>query len=140
MKLLTPGTGNQRANREKAIGYITENLVETESIDLKAGHITAKDGSTYHVSAYAETSAAFVSTPGLDKSQNSIYASGLLSLMYRQLKNDKRSFVYEVDPSRIKTRPSSSTAEWSDKELELEGEFQKYVNGGRWPEENARWR
>jgi hypothetical protein len=26
------------------------------------------------------------------------------------------------------------------KELELASEYQKYVNGGWWPEENVRWR
>ena len=114
MNLLKPGTGNQNANRKVAIQYITENLFDVESIDLRAGKITAVDGASWHVSAYAETSAAFVSTPGVDKSQYSIYASGLPALMFRQLKNEKRSFVYEVDPPTIPVKSNSSSAEWSD--------------------------
>ena len=112
MKLLNPGTGNQSVNRKIAVQYIADKIIDTETIDLKAGNITSKDGTTYHVSAYAESPAAFVSTPGVDKSQYSIYTSGLRTLMYRQLNGDKRSFIYEVDPSKIKTKPNSSSAEW----------------------------
>jgi hypothetical protein len=112
MNLLVPGNGNQSANRIKAIQYITENILDVDSTDLKSGNISTKDGISYHVSAYAETTAAFVSTPGVDKSQYSIYASGLLTLMFRQLKNDKRSFIYEVDPSKITVKANSSSAEW----------------------------
>jgi len=82
MNLLEPGTGNQISNRKKAIDYITNNIIEVKSIDLKEGNITAKDGTSYHVSAYAETPAAFVSTPGVDRSMHSIYASGLCTLMF----------------------------------------------------------
>jgi len=114
MKLLKPGTGNQFENRKKATQYIADNLLTAESVDLIAGNITTKEGIIYHVSAYAETTAAFVSTPGIDKSEYSIYASGLPTLMYRQLKKDNRSFVYEVNPSDIVTKPNSSSAEWSD--------------------------
>lgn len=114
MKLLKPGTGNQNSNRRKAILYISENIIDTDTRDFQAGNITSKDGVMYHVSAYAETPAAFVSTPGVDKSQYSIYASGLRTLMFRQLKNDKRSFIYEVDPSKITLKPKSSTAQWPD--------------------------
>ena len=32
--------------------------------------------------------------------------------MYRQLKNDKRSFIYEVDPTKIRVKAKSSSAEW----------------------------
>ena len=114
MNLLKPGTGNQSANRQKAIEYIADNILEVVNIDLRAGNITTSDGSTYHVSAYAESSAAFVSTPGVDKSEHSIYASGCPALMFRQLKNDKRSFVYEVTPADIVTKPNSSSAEWAE--------------------------
>jgi hypothetical protein len=58
-----------------------------------------RKGTRYHVSAYAETGAAFVSTPGVDKSKYSIYASGVTALMYRQLKNDQRSFGVVVEGS-----------------------------------------
>jgi hypothetical protein len=34
--------------------------------------------------------------------------------MFRQLKHDKRSFVYEVDPRKIMLKPRSSSAEWLD--------------------------
>lgn len=114
MNLLNPGTGNQKSNREKAIQYISENILEVESIELKAGNITTKDGITYHVSAYAETKAAFVSTPGVDQSKRSIYASGLPSLLFRQIKGDKRSFIYEANPNDIVTKPNSSSVEWPD--------------------------
>lgn len=114
MKLLKPGNGNQVANRLKAIKYIAEQIIDTDSYDLNSGMIVAKDGSKYHVSAYAETTAAFVSTPGVDRSKNSIYESGLLSLMYRQLKDDQRSFIYEVDPQDIYVKPNSNSAEWVD--------------------------
>ncbi len=114
MKLLKPGTGNQVANRKKAVKYIAEHVIETDSYDPDSGTIVAKDGRKYHISAYAETSAAFVTTPGVDKSKNSIYESGLVTLMYRQLENDPRSFIYEVDPLEIHVRPNSNSAEWRD--------------------------
>ena len=114
MNLLKPGTGNQSANRKKAIQYIVENIIDTEKYESGTGNIVAKDGAQYHVSAYAETPAAFVSTPGMDKTKGSIYASGLITLMFRQLKGDKRSFIYEVNPANIHVKPNSTTAEWSD--------------------------
>ena len=114
MKLLKPGTGNQIANRKIAAQYIVDHIIDTDDYDISACNITSKEGVTYHVSAYAETPAAFVSTPGVDKSQYSIYASGLRTLMFRQLKNDKRSFIYEVDPLKIPVKPNSSSAEWAD--------------------------
>ncbi|WP_432473308.1 hypothetical protein [Amphritea sp. HPY] len=114
VKLLTPGTGNQNANRRLAIDYIAENVMDVDSIDYTKGNIATADGKEYHVSAYAESGAAFVSTPGMDKSKNSIYESGLTSLMYRQLKKDKRSFVYEVDPKLISVPRGSSTASWEE--------------------------
>lgn len=114
MNILKPGNGNQSANRNAAVEYITSNIFEVESVDRESGKITTTDGVSYQVSAYAETSGAFVSTPNVEKSKNSIYASGLPVLMFRQLKHDKRSFVYEVDPLKITVKPNSSTAEWSD--------------------------
>ena len=86
MNILKPGNGNQRANRKTAIEYITSNMFEVDSMDVDSGIITTKDGVSYQVSAYAETSGAFVSTPKVEKSKNSIYASGLPVLMFRQLK------------------------------------------------------
>ena len=114
MNILKPGTGNQSANRKAALEYITSNIFEAESVDAAAGRFTTTDGNSYQVSAYAETSGAFVSTPKVDKSKHSIYASGLPALMFRQLRNDKRSFIYEVDPPKIFVKPNSSTAEWAD--------------------------
>ena len=69
---------------------------------------------TGNQSAYAESSAAFVSTPDVDNSEYSIYASKYPALMFRQLKNDKRSFIYEVTPTDIATKPNSSSAEWAE--------------------------
>jgi len=114
MNILKPGTGNQSANRKAAVEYITSNIFEAESVDVASGKFTSTDGDSYQVSAYAETPAAFVSTPNVGKSKYSIYASGLRVLMFRQLKHDKRSFVYEVDPQKITLKPKSSSAEWSD--------------------------
>ena len=114
MNILKPGTGNQSANRKAAVEYIASNIFEVESTDSASGKITTNDGVSYQVSAYAETAGAFVSTPNVAQSKNSIYASGLPVLMFRQLKNDKRSFVYEVDPLKITVKPNSSTAEWMD--------------------------
>jgi hypothetical protein len=114
MNILKPGTGNQSANRKAATEYITSNIFEVETVDIASGRFTSTDGDSYQVSAYAETSGAFVSTPNVEKSKNSIYASGLPALMFRQLKNDNRSFVYEVDPLKIFVKPNSSTAEWTD--------------------------
>jgi hypothetical protein len=114
MKILTPGTGNQKANREAAIEYITSNIFDAESVDLATGVITTTDGVSYQVSAYAGTPGAFVSTPKVKNAKNSIYSSGHCALMYRQLKNDDRSFIYEVDPLKIFVKPNSSTAEWTD--------------------------
>jgi len=113
MRLLKPGTGNQKANRSKAVKFIVERIIDASDFDLDSGVVTAKDGTRYQVSAYAETGAAFVSTPGLDKSKYSIYASGVTALMYRQLRNDQRSFVYEVEPDDVEVAPGSTSAEWT---------------------------
>jgi hypothetical protein len=112
MNLLTPGTGNQLANRNIALQYIVDKIINTESYDMKKGTITSVEGTMFHVSAYAESSAAMISTPNVDKSKNSIYASGLRTLMFRQLKRDPRSFIYEIDPAEIKT--DSTSAEWDE--------------------------
>ena len=112
--MLKPGTGNQSANREAATKYITSNIFEVETVDIASGRFTSTDGDSYQVFAYAETAGAFVSTPKAKNSKNSIYASGLPALMFRQLKNDKRSILYEVDPAKVHVKPNSSTAEWSD--------------------------
>ncbi len=114
MNILKPGTGNQSANKKAAIEFITSNVFEVESVDIASGRFTSTDGDSYQVFAYAETAGAFVSTPSAKNSKNSIYASGLPALMFRQLKNDKRSILYEVDPPKVHVRPNSSTAEWSD--------------------------
>jgi len=114
MNILKPGPGNQNANRKAAIEFISSKILEAESVDFATGIITTKDGVSYQVLAYAETVGAFVSTPNVEKSRNSIYTSGLPVLMFRQLKNDKRSILYEVDPPKIYVKPNSSTAEWSD--------------------------
>jgi hypothetical protein len=114
MNILKPGIGNQRANRKAAVEYVASNIFDVESMDCATGIITTTDGVSYQVSAYAETMGASVSTPKVQKSINSIYASGLPALMFRQLKNDKRSILYEVDPPKIHVKPNSSTAEWSD--------------------------
>ena len=114
MRLLKPGTGNQSANRKAAVEFVTSKILETESADPSTGIIKTKDGDSYNVLAFAETAGAFVSTPNVENSRNSIYASGFPVLMFRQLKNDKRSILYEVDPPKIYVKPSSSTAEWSD--------------------------
>ena len=112
VNLLKPGIGNQKANRKAAVEYITSHIFEAESMDVATGIFTTTDGVSYQVSAYAETTGAFVSTPKVTKSINSIYASGLPALMFRQLKNDKRSILYEVDPPKLKVKANSSTAEW----------------------------
>ena len=83
-------------------------------MDVGTGIITTTDDVSYQVLAYAETAGAFVSTPKVENSKNSIYASGLPVLMFRQLKKDKRSILYEVDPPKIYVKPGSSTAEWTD--------------------------
>ena len=114
MNILKPGTGNQSANRKAAIEFITSKILETESADPATGIITTTEGVSYQVYAYAETAGAFVSTPNVEKSRNSIYSSGFSVLMFRQLKNDKRSVLYEVDPPKIYVKPNSSTAEWTD--------------------------
>lgn len=114
MKILKPGVGNQKANKKAAVEFVTSNIFEVESKDAATGIITTTDGVSYQISAYAETTGAFVSTPNVRNSKNSIYTSGLPALMFRQLKNDNRSILYEVDPLKIHVKPNSSTAEWSD--------------------------
>jgi hypothetical protein len=112
MNILKPGPGNQSANRKAAVEYITSNIFEAESVDVASGRFTSTDGDSYQVSAYAETPAALISTPKVDESQPGTDASRLRVLMFRQLKHDKRSFVYEVDPQKITLKPRSSSAEW----------------------------
>ena len=114
MNILKTGIGNQKANKKAAVEYVASNIFDVESMDCATGIITTTDGVSYQVLAYAETTGAFVSTPNVEKSSNSIYTSGLPVLMFRQLKNDKRSILYEVDPPKIYVKPGSSTAEWSD--------------------------
>ena len=114
MKLLTPGPGNKGRNIKAATEYITSNIFEAESVDVESGRFATSDGDSYQVSVYADTPAALVSTPNVAKTQESIYASGLKALLFRQLKRDKRSFVYEVDPPKITLRTNSSTAEWTE--------------------------
>lgn len=114
MNILKPGNGNQSANRKAAVEYVAANIFEVDAVDSATGIITSTDGVSYQVLAYAETAGAFVSTPNVAKSKNSIYSSGFTVLMFRQLKNDKRSILYEVDPQKIYVKPGSSTAEWSD--------------------------
>jgi hypothetical protein len=114
MNILKTGNGNQKANRQAAVEFISSKILEVDSMDVATGIIATKDGVSYQVTAYAETAGAFVSTPNVKNSKNSIYASGLPVLMFRQLKNDKRSILYEVDPPKIYVKPGSSTAEWSD--------------------------
>lgn len=114
MKLLKPGTGNQNLNRRAAIQFIIDNIIETDSVDLSTGNIVTKEGTAYHVSAYAETPAAFISTPGEKKSIHSIFESGLTSLMYRQLKKDEHSFIYEVNPIDIQLKENINSAQWPD--------------------------
>jgi hypothetical protein len=114
MNILKTGNGNQKANKEAAVEFVASKILEVESKDAATGIITTTDGVSYQVLAYAETTGAFVSTPNVEKSKNSIYTSGLPVLMFRQLKNDKRSILYEVNPPKIYVKPGSSTAEWSD--------------------------
>ena len=114
MNILKPGIGNQKANKKAAVEYVASNIFDVESMDCATGIITTTESVSYQVLAYAETTGAFVSTPNVEKSKNSIYSSGLTVLMFRQLKNDKRSILYEVDPPKIYVKPNSSTAEWSD--------------------------
>ena len=114
MNILKPGNGNQKVNRKAAVEYVTSSIFEVESMDVETGIITTTDGVSYQVLAYAETAGAFVSTPGVKNSKNSIYSSGFNALMFRQLKNDNRSILYEVDPKKIYVKPNSSTAEWTD--------------------------
>lgn len=114
MNILKPGNGNQKTNKKAAVEFVTSNIFDVESMDVVTGIITTKDGESYQVWAYAETAGAFVSTPNVTTSRNSIYSSGLTALMFRQLKNDKRSILYEVDPPKIYVKPNSSTAEWTD--------------------------
>jgi hypothetical protein len=113
VNILKPGNGNQKANRQAAVEFIASKILEVESMDVASGRLTTIDGVSYQVTAYAETAGAFVSTPNVKNSKNSIYASGLPVLMFRQLKNDKRSILYEVDPPKLYVKPNSSTAEWS---------------------------
>ena len=114
MNILKPGPGNQSANKKAAIEFITSKILEVESVDVASGIITTSEGVSYQVLAYAETTGAFVSTPKVQNSRNSIYTSGFPALMFRQLKNDNRSILYEVDPPNIYVKPDSSTAEWPD--------------------------
>ncbi len=114
MNILKPGTGNQSANRTAATEYITSKIFEVETVDIESGLFTSTDGDSYQVFSYAETAGAFVSTPNVENSRNSVYTSGLPAIMFRQIRNDHRSFVYEVDPLKIFVKPNSSTAEWTD--------------------------
>jgi hypothetical protein len=44
MRLLKPGTGNQKANRGKAVRFIVEHIIDAADFDLDSGVVTAKDG------------------------------------------------------------------------------------------------
>ncbi|VUX55544.1 protein of unknown function [uncultured Woeseiaceae bacterium] len=114
MKLLVPGTGNQKANKAKAVRFVVEKIIDAASSDEKSGEVVAKTGDIYTVSAYAETPAAFAKTPGVGKEKNSIYASGHQVLMVRQIKNDDRILVYKLDPEAVSPPTGSSSIPWQD--------------------------
>ena len=114
MKLLVPGTGNQKANKAKAVHFVVEKIIDAESYDEKSGEVVTKAGDVFTVSAYAETPAAFAKTPGVGKEKNSIYASGHKVLMVRQLKNDDRILVYKLDPEAVSPPTGSSSISWQD--------------------------
>ncbi len=112
MKLLKPGNRNTHSNKRMAIDFITGNILNIKSKDYKLGTVVSENNHSYCVSAYAETGQAFIKTPDTDIAKHSIYASGLCSLMLRQLK-DGRLFIYEVEPSDVKLKQGSSTAPWN---------------------------
>ena len=114
MKLLVPGTGNQKANKAKAVRFVVEKIIDAESYDEKSGEVVAKTGDVFTVSAYAETAAALAKTPGVGKEKNSIYASGHKVLMVRQIKNDDRIIVYKLDPEAVSPPTGSSSIAWQD--------------------------
>ena len=114
MKLLIPGTGNQRANKAKAVRFVVEKIIDAASHDEKSGEVVTKTGDIFTVSAYAETPAAFAKTPGVAKDKNSIYASGHKVLMVRQIKNDDRIFVYKLDPEGVSPPTGSSSISVQD--------------------------
>jgi hypothetical protein len=113
MKLLVPG-GSRKQNRRKAVQFVVDNIMPASSFDAESGAVISEAGDTFMVSAYAESSAAFVSTPGKDKTEHSIYASGHKVLLVRQLKNDSRIFVYQVDPTAIPPPKNSNTVQWPE--------------------------
>ena len=114
MKLLIPGTGNQKANKAKAVRFVVEKIIDAESYDEKSGEVVAKTGDVFTVSAYAETAAAFAKTPSVGKEKNSIYASGHKVLMVRQIKNDDRIIVYKLDPEAVSPPTGSNSIAWQD--------------------------
>jgi len=114
MKLLVPGTGNQSANKAKAVRFVVEKIIDAASSDEKSGEVVAKTGDVYTVAAYAETPAASVRTPGVGKGKNSIDAPGHRVLMVRQLKNDDRILVYKLDPEAVSPPTGSASVPWQD--------------------------
>lgn len=119
MKLLSPGNGNQSENNKKAIQFIAKHIfeVENENVHLDKRQIVDKEGVKYQVCAYAESTAAFVSTPGKNReTDDSIYIANLPTLMFQQIKNDSRYIIYEVDLNELKTyqKPSICNVEWKD--------------------------
>lgn len=116
MAILKPGTGNQITNRKAAIRFLADEIFDLAEADYGAATITVEEGTTYKVSAYAETTAAFVSTPGKDKSEYSIYQSELPHLMVQQFKGGDRMAVYEVNPQNISVQGNSNSAEWKEVE------------------------
>ena len=112
MKLLTPGTGNQSANKAKAARFVAEKILDAEACDEKTGEVVTKAGDVFIVSAYAETAAAFAKTPGVSKAKNSIYASGHHAIMVRQFKKDDRIIIYQLDPTQVSPPAGSSSIAW----------------------------
>lgn len=112
MKLLKPGTGNQKANKAKAVRFVVEKIIDAASSDESSGEVVSEDGDVFTVSAYAETPAAFAKTPGVAKDKNSIYASGHHVLLVRQIKNDDRIMVYRLDPENVSPPAGSSSISW----------------------------
>jgi hypothetical protein len=45
MRLLKPGTDNQKTNRSKAVRFIVEHIIDASDFDLDSGVVTTKDGS-----------------------------------------------------------------------------------------------
>ena len=122
MKLLKPGNGHQAANRQRAVDYITETMIDAKrEPHNKHNNIIRTSKGVYWVSSYAESGAVMVRAPNKKNedwtNEMAAFCDGVK--LFRQFK-DGRIAIYTVnahawkDIVHEKAEAGLSKVEWSE--------------------------